>query len=230
VSRCSKPWALNCAAPISTQPRSLSWLNTILATSPSPQYNWAKRANNHTPPFNRWFHGHDLHLHHGILFQLSPLWIYDNKASFLCPYRDMMLSTFIPPTPWIQKERKSVFNVWIIAFLIPIPPSIHSPTSPTLPINTQATPTSSPMPKPPSRRQAAAAAPCSSKTALLLQIGVEVPGDLPYQMWWFFLAVMRPEVHYNMSKFQVQRRPEATWIFIEPAAAPCSGSNQPTPW
>jgi hypothetical protein len=53
--------------------------------------------------------------------------------------------------PVHSKERKSTLNEWINAFPILIPHSFHSPTSPTLPINTQTSSTSSPTTKPPSR-------------------------------------------------------------------------------
>jgi hypothetical protein len=112
--------------------------------------------------------------------------------------------------PVHSKERKSAFNASMNAFPNPIPHSFHSPTSPTLPINTHSSPTSSPTPKPSPRCQAATAVPCSLKTALLPQIDDHVPDDLPNQMRSNFTRWCTMLFYETYLKISLQRRPDAT--------------------
>jgi hypothetical protein len=69
-----------------------------------------------------------------------------------------------------------------------------------------------------------------SRPALLPQIDDRVPGDLPNQMRWFFLEVMHLDVLYSISKIKLDIIAEVSRICFVLAVAPCSGSNQHTPW
>jgi hypothetical protein len=116
-----------------------------------------------------------------------------------------------PTYPVHSKERKSAFNVSIIAFPIPILPSFLPPTSPTLPINTHASPMYSSTPKP-------SPMPLGCHLcAVLSQNSTATPDWRPRSQQ----STQPNAAKSNTSEKSLQRRPDATRTSSILAVVPC---------